>query len=262
MANLKTQSVPSVERALAILEMLAESGKGLTLSQLVQRLGLPKSSTHCLLLTLERRGYLYHGDHTGRYMFGLKLFSLANMALVGIKLREQARPFLTALMERTRLTVHMAILERNEAVLVEKVEPPGILKLATWIGKRMDAHCTSLGKALIAHLPTPELDRLIREHGLPRHNEKTIASSRRLKEDLAQVRKLGYAVDNEEDEIGLRCVGCPIFDHAGGVIAAISVSGTLSQIAPEGTTLIAQDVRRTALAISRELGFREERAGA
>ena len=88
----------------------------------------------------------------------------------------------------TGLTVHMAILEQNEAVLIDKVEPIGHHKLATWLGKRMDVHCTSLGKALIAFLPEAEVDRVIEERGLPRHNDNTIVSPRRLREELARVR--------------------------------------------------------------------------
>ncbi|MDW8256437.1 MAG: IclR family transcriptional regulator, partial [Acidobacteriota bacterium] len=229
MAAVKTQSVPAVERALTLLEVLAESKRGYTLSELARLLRLPRSSTHCLLLTLERRGYLHRNEQTGRYMFGLKLLGLANKALSRIELRERAAPYLQALMQQTGLTVHLAILDRGEAVLVEKVEPPGLLRLATWIGKRMDIHCTGVGKALLAYLPEEEIERLIRERGLPRHNENTIASPKRLREELARIRAQGYSLDDEEDEVGLRCLGAPIFDHTGRVVASISVAGTIAQ---------------------------------
>jgi DNA-binding IclR family transcriptional regulator len=213
---LKTESVPALERALAMLELLAKSKNGLTLRELTRQLRIPKSSTHCLLVTLERHGYLHRNARTNRYMFGLKLFGLAKLALERIELREQARPMLQALMERTRLTVHMAILEQNEVVLIERIEPPGLIKLATWIGRRVEAHCTGVGKALIACLPERELNRLIKEHGLPRRNANTIASARKLKEDLAETRQRGYSLDCEEDEIGLSCLGAPIIDPTGG----------------------------------------------
>lgn len=254
MAADKTQSAPAVERALSILELLAKSKTGLTLPELRRRLSLPKSSTHCLLVTLQRAGYVHRNEKTGRYMFGLKLFGIANMALSGIELRDQARPFLHSLMERTRLTVHLAILEQNECVLIDRYEPPGLLRLATWIGRRMDVHCTGVGKALIAYLPEEELNTLIREHGLPRHNSRTISSARRLKEDLAQVRRLGYSLDNEEDEVGLSCIGAPIRDHAGQVIAAISVAGPTAQITSNPHSL-GEKVKQTAGAISHQLGF-------
>ncbi|MCS6817435.1 MAG: IclR family transcriptional regulator [Blastocatellia bacterium] len=260
MAAVKTQSVPAVERALTLLEVLAESKRGYTLSELARLLRLPRSSTHCLLLTLERRGYLHRNEQTGRYMFGLKLLGLANKALSRIELRERAAPYLQALMQQTGLTVHLAILDRGEAVLVEKVEPPGLLRLATWIGKRMDIHCTGVGKALLAYLPEEEIERLIRERGLPRHNENTIASPKRLREELARIRAQGYSLDDEEDEVGLRCLGAPIFDHTGRVVASISVAGTIAQITRENMVALAEAVKRTAATISQQLGFAPERS--
>lgn len=254
MSATKTKSVPALERALTLLETLASSATGLTMAEITRHLGLPRSSAHYLLLTLERRGYLHRNAQTGRYLFALKLFSLANMALSGLRVREQATPFLQALTEKTRLTVHMAILEQNEVVLIQKVEPPGLFRLATWMGKRMPIHCTGVGKALIAYLPEIELDRLLKP-GLLRYNENTITTVRKLKEEFERIRRLGYAVDDEEETIGLRCIGAPILDPTGQVVAAISVAGTTSQISAENLSSFAGKVKETALAISEELGF-------
>lgn len=248
---MKTPSVPALERGLAILELLATSRVGLALPEIAGELRLPKSSVHCLLITLERHRYLHRNESTGRYMFGSKLFSLGNMSLRGLEVRQVAAPHMRSLMARAGLTVHLAVLERYEAVLVEKVEPPGVFKLATWLGKRMDLHCTSLGKALIAHLPEEELARLVRETGLPRHNDNSIRSLRKLKEDLARSRQLGYCIDDEEDEIGHRCIGAPIFDEAGQVAAAISVSGTISQVQEENLMALAKEVKQAAEAVTR-----------
>jgi DNA-binding IclR family transcriptional regulator len=247
--GIKTPSVPAVDKALSALELLAQSRCGLTLGELTRRMALPKSSVHCLLLTLERRGYL-HRNAKSRYLFGLKLFGLANMALSGIVLREKALPFLKALMARTRLTVHLALLEQGEAVLIEKVGPPNVFKLATWLGKRMDVHCTGVGKALMAHLPESEVEALVRDHGLPRHNENTICSLRRLRDELERVRTAGYALDDEEDELGARCVGAPIFDAEGKAIAAISASGPTGQLTSENVVAIAGQVKECAATIT------------
>jgi len=252
--NHGTKSVPALERALAILESLAHSKTGLTLAEVTRHLGLARSSAHYLLLTLERNGYLQRNRQTGRYMFGLKLFSLANMALSGLSVRGQAIPFLSALREKTRLTVNMAILEQNEVVVIEKVEPPSIFRLATWVGMRLPIHCTSLGKALLAHLPEAELDRLLKP-GLLRYNENTIVSSKKLKENLAQVRRLGYAIDDEEATIGLRGIGAPIVDPADQPIASISVAGTTAEITRENLSMLAENVKQTAVAISQQVGF-------
>lgn len=254
MPAIKTQSVPSLEKALSILELLVGFKAGLTLPEIVQKTGMPKSSIHCLLVTLERRGYLHRNDRTGRYKFGLQLFSLANMALSGLKLRDEAAPFLRGLVEKTHLTAHMVILEHREAVLISKYEPSGIFRLATWIGKRMDLHCTGLGKALMAYLPKEEVNEIIEEHGLPRHNDNTLCSRRRLKEELARTVERGFAVDNEEDEIGLRCIGAPVFGVDNRVLASISVAGTTAQITLENLRKLAEEVKQTAVAISRSLG--------
>jgi DNA-binding IclR family transcriptional regulator len=251
---LATQSVPALHKTISILEMLASSRAGLSLPEIVKKSGFPKSSIHCILVTLQRENYLYRNEATGRYMFGMKLFSLANMALSGLQLREQAAPFLYALMQQTKLTTHMAILEQSEAVLIMKIDAPGVCRLATWIGKRMEVHCTGLGKALIANLPEQRLNDLLKDRGLPRHNENTIASVKRLKDDLAQAVKRGYAIDDEEDEIGLRCIGVPVFDHTDSVSAAISIAGTTSQITGENVNDLAQKVKEGAASISHILG--------
>ena len=152
------------------------------------------------------------------------------MALGGISLRGHAAPILQKLMQDTGLTVHLAVLEEGEVILIDRIEPQGTPKLATWVGKRMGLHCTALGKALIAYLPTDELDELIQKQGLIRYNENTIASKRILKKACEEIQRLGYAVDDEEEEIGIRCIGAPVHNGAGEVIAAISISGTKGQL--------------------------------
>ena len=257
---MKTPSVPAVERALAILELLASSRGGMTLPEVAAELRLPKSSVHCLLVTLERGRYLYRNDRTSRYTFGSRLFSLANLSLSGLQIRQCAAPHMRTLTEHTSLTTHLAILERNEAVLVEKVEPPGVYKMATWLGKRMDLHCTSLGKALISHLPEDELARVFRETGLPRHNDNSIVSLRKLKEELARSRRLGYYVDDEEDEVGYRCIGAPVFDASGQPAGAVSISGTTMEVREDNWKSLAKEVVRTAEAITRSLAQRRANA--
>ncbi len=257
---MKTPCAPALERGLVILELLANSHAGLTLPEIARELGLPKSSVHCLLVTLERHRYLLRNGRTSRYVFGSKLFSIGNLSLSGLEVRQVAAPHLHALTGRTGLTTHLAVLERNEAVLVEKVEPPGLSKLATWLGKRMDLHCTSLGKALISQLAEDELVRLVRETGLPRHNDNSIVSLRKLREELARTRQLGYSIDDEEDEVGHRCLGAPIFDEAGQVASAVSISGTVGQVREDNSRMLAKDVVRTAQAITRSFVERNSNA--
>jgi DNA-binding IclR family transcriptional regulator len=152
------------------------------------------------------------------------------------------------------MTVHMAILDRDEVVVVGKVEPPGGHRVATWVGKRVDPHCTSLGKCLIAYLSEDELARLIGQRGLLRHNENTIVAPVRLKEELTKIRTMGYAMDDEEEEIGVRCIGAPVWDWDGRVIAAVSVAGPTTRINEDTCDALVGEVRQTALAISQQLG--------
>jgi DNA-binding IclR family transcriptional regulator len=251
----KTRSVPAVERALMLLELLGNSKNGLTLSRLVEASSLPKSSLHCLLLTLERAGYLQRSVASGRYMFGLKLLDLASNSLVGLNIREQAAPFLMELMQRIQLTVHMGVLDQSAAILIAKYDPPTSLRLATWNGKRMDVHCTALGKALGAYMPDEDLEALYRTHGFPRHNKNTVTSLRKLREDFVGIRKRMYAVDDEEDEIGLSCVGAPIFDSMGRVAAAVSAAGTTRQITGDKLPKLAEQLKQCALSISYSWGY-------
>ena len=172
----KTPTVPALERGLAVLELVAKSRNGLTFSQVSRHFDFPKSSIHCLMITLERLGYLQRLESSGRFVAGLNLVRIASAASHGITLRQKAGPLLTDLAQRTGLTVHMAVLENSEALLIAKVEPSGTRPVATWVGKRIDYHCTSLGKALIAWLPDDEIRSLVREHHMLRHNENTMST--------------------------------------------------------------------------------------
>ncbi len=250
-----SSSVPSVERVLTLFEFLANAQRGFSLSEISQRLSLPKSSVHLLLATLERRRYLQKNPDTGRYRFGVKVLTLNCNLIDRWELREEARPFLEPLVKETNLTAHMAVLEQSEAIIIEKLEPPGFVKIASWIGRRVEVNCTALGKVLVAFLPANEFDRQIKPKAFIKHNHKTITSLSRLKEDLARVRAQCYAIDDEEEELGCRCIGAPIFDSYKRVLASISVSGTTSQIPIEAIPSLAGKVKLTAYSISAHLGY-------
>jgi DNA-binding IclR family transcriptional regulator len=246
---LKTPSPPAIDRALAVLELISQANRGLTLPEIADRLDLPKSSTHTILLALERREFLRRNSRTRRYLFGPKLFSLANRALGGLSLREFSATPLKELMTRTGLSVHMAIIEEDQAVIVDQYAPPSVV-LHTWVGKRMELHCTALGKVLLAWLPEVEVTRILGEHRLGKHNENTKSSPRRILVELQETRRRGYAIDDEEAEIGTRCLGAPVFDPAGNVTSAISVSGTTGQLHFVNAASIATQLRETATRIS------------
>ncbi|MGI8989919.1 MAG: IclR family transcriptional regulator [Bryobacteraceae bacterium] len=255
----KKSSVPALQRGLAVIELLARSRGGLTLSQVTRYLELPKSSVFCLLHTLDDSGFVYRDGDSGKYRLSLRVCGLADLALNGIGLREQARPYLRRLADSSGMTVHLAVLEKGTCILIEKISPPGVSLVATWVGKHMSFHCTALGKALAAYLPEEELDSLIREHGLQRHNDFTIHSAKRLKKELASVRERGYAIDDEEEEIGVRCAGVPILDAAGQAVAAVSVVASVTELHAGNMDRIARHLMAVAGDISEQVKAAQSR---
>ncbi|MBI1358426.1 MAG: helix-turn-helix domain-containing protein [Acidobacteria bacterium] len=246
----KTRSIPSLDKALAVLEMLADARDGMTLPAIAEALEAPKSSVHCILLTLERRGYLVRAEGSRKYSISLQLVSLAGRALRGLAFQEQATPHLYWLSRATNCASHLAVLDQSEAVLIAKVEPPGSFRLATWVGRRMELHCTALGKVLMAALPDEELDMLLNQRSLSRHNQHTITSPRRLREEVDLVRSQGYSEDDEEDEIGLRCFAAPVVDASGATSAAISISGTTVHVNNDSREQFVAKLKEAAARIS------------
>src|SRR3954462_3469721 len=199
----------SVERALGMLEAVAQEPEGLSNAEISRKLEIPKSSASYILRVLEKHGYLHRNTETAKYRVGLKILSLSRGALSGIDVREVALPIMRHLMEKTSLTCHLAILDGPVAVYIEKVEPQGFIRMDTWVGRRMSVHATSVGKALVAHIPQDRLQTIISERPLEKRTPKTITSLPRFLRELEKIRAQGYAVDDEENNLGARCVGAP-----------------------------------------------------
>jgi len=248
----------AVERALNILETAARRRDGFTNSEISRKLNIPKSSASYILRTLERRGYLRREMETGRYRLGLKILSLGGDAQANLDIADVALPFMRALVERLHLTIHLAVLDQGEAVYIEKVEAPGFFRVNTWVGRRMFLHSTSVGKCLLAWLPKHEVESLVKQQGLKKRTPKTITTLTKLFADLDHVKQEGYAVDDEENSLGARCLGAPVFDAAGSVAAALGASGTLTQVDGANMTRIVEALKDTARRISRQL----QRSGA
>lgn len=243
----------AVERALNILEAAAQRRDGFTNSEISRKLGIPKSSASYILRTLERRGYLRREPETGRYRLGLKILSLRGDAQANLDIADLALPFMRALVEKIHMTVHLAVLDQGEAVYIEKVEAGGFFKVNTWVGRRMFLHSTSVGKCLLAWLPKHEVEGLVKRQGLKKRTPKTITTITGLLEDLEHTKSEGYAVDDEENSLGARCLGAPVFDVAGNVVAALGASGTLTQMDEPSMPRIAEALKETARRISRQL---------
>ena len=253
MATQRTYLVPSTMRAMRVLEFLAHSKRGASVSNISRSLALPKSSTFMLLKTLEQEGYLQRSAWSGKFYFGVRLVRLCRSALANLDLREVARPWLTNLMRQTGITVHLAVLEGSEAVIIDRISPPGSTAGADWVSRRLDFNCTGVGKALAAYLPEEQFERLITAQRFARHNDNTIVTVPGLKKELYKVREQGYALDDEEDEIGVRCVGVPILDSNQQAFAAISLAGTTQLIPLERVVSLANSLKQTASEISLQI---------
>lgn len=250
--------IQTIERVAAILEMVGQSPQGVSIKDLAGGLGLPKGTVHRILSSLSYFGYIRQDPESKVYFLGLKLMELGAMLANQLDLRKVAAPILRDLAEKTRQTAHMVVLDRYEAVYIEKIENlnSGGLKMASRIGSRNPLHSSAVGKVILSYFSPEELDEFLREKGLPRRTANTITDPAFFREHLRQVKSQGYAVDDEENEQGIRCLGAPIFDGRGRPIAAISVSGPAFQMTKKHLLeTVRKEVVAAAAEISRRLGY-------
>jgi IclR family transcriptional regulator, KDG regulon repressor len=249
--------VQTIERADQLLGILGKAGQGLSLGELAEAVGLPKGTTHRLLSSLTYFNYVQQDAVSRRYRLGFKLVTLGNCLLDQIDLHKVAHPHLLELAQCTQETAHLVILDNDQALYIDKIQLSSEgLHMASRLGFRAPLHCTAVGKVLLSHRPEAEIDRIIAQQGLPRYTAHTLLDSESFKAHLGKVRAEGYALDNEEHTIGVRCVAAPVRDMAGGVVAAISVSAPAVRV----TLQVAEErvkpkVVETAAKISQALGY-------
>jgi len=251
--------VQVLDRALAILDLLSFEGPDLSLGEVSDKLELHKSTVHRLIMVLERHKLIERNSLNGRYRLGLKLFELGTRAVSRLDLRERARPVLERLVLETSETVHLGILDDTEVLYLDKVEPARSVRMSSSVGRRNPAYCTAMGKSILAYLTEAQVEAIVRKHGLKAMTANTITSLLELKAELAGIRERGYAVDNEEIEEGVRCVGCVVRDFSGGPVAAISVSAPAFRISREKAKNLSRPVIAAANTLSAELGYKQEK---
>jgi IclR family acetate operon transcriptional repressor len=258
MSTLNESPSVAVERAIDILEAIAQRESGMTNSEISRRLAIPKSSASYILRTLELRGYLRRERGTGRYRLGLKVLSLGRGAQTSMGIRDVALPILRRLVERTGLTAHLAVLDNGEAVYLDKAESSGFIRIDTWIGRRLDVHSTAVGKALAAFLPDPEVEAIVHQRGLKRRTPKTITAPAKFLHELSKVRDRGYAIDDEENNVGARCVAAPVLDNFAKAVAAVGVGGTTGQMDRPALAKAGKEVKEAAREIAEQIGYRND----
>jgi DNA-binding IclR family transcriptional regulator len=245
----------SLRKALSVVDALTEPtsrGEGMTLIQLSSTLEMNKSTLLRLLEPL-RDSQLVEQGVDGRYRIGVHAVTLGGAYLSGLDLREQAKPILERLATETGETVHMLMYTNGEVTYIEKIAGPSSIQMASRVGDRAPAYCTASGKVFLAYLPQTEFNTVVAA-GMPSRTENTITSPLRLLDELEKIRKVGYAIDDIENEPDIRCVSTPVFDHNGKIVAAVSMSGHASRIHGSAITQAAAIVRRGADEISARLG--------
>jgi IclR family acetate operon transcriptional repressor len=251
----QASTLRSVDRAIAVLKAFSEEEPELGVTELSQRLRLPKSTVYRLLTSLQQEGVVDQDPKTEKYRLGIELVRLAGLVLKRIDVRQVARPYLRSLAEASEETVSLSMLTSDSKVInIDRIPSPRMVRNVGWIGREMLPHCISSGKALLAYLPQQRLERILAK-GLPHFTEKTITDSIRLQEELKRVRQQGYAVAQEELEVGLSAVAAPIWNHEGEVVAAVSVSGPSFRLSSEKIPELAELTRRTANEMSHQLGY-------
>lgn len=254
-ASQSTQ-IRSVAKALNIIELLAKTKKEMALSEIARSLKLAKSTAHGLISTLREFGYVEQSTFTGKYKLGLRLFEIGSTVANGWDVRTVAAPHIQSLVDELGETVHLVVLDKGEVLYIDKRESRQSLRIVSQVGMRLPAHCTGVGKVLMAFLPPSEAKRIITAKGLASFTKNTITDPHKLEEELAAVRERGYAVDNQEIMDSLRCVAAPVRDHTGEVIAATSISGPISRLAGEKFDQMVEMLIRRAGDISAGLGYR------
>jgi DNA-binding IclR family transcriptional regulator len=246
--------IQALERAAAILGAFSADEPELRLSDLAERLGLHKATTHRFLVNLEHLGFVERAPLSSKYRLGWRLFELGGLVSQRLDLWDEALPFLEGLVRNTGETGHLAVLEGGQAVYIERVETRRALRLPSAVRRGYPAHATNLGKVLLAYASADVVDEILLTRELGVFTPNTITNVDQLRVELASIRERGYSVDNEEFDEGLRCIGAPVRDSSGRVVAAIGIGGPVTRITPARIEELARVVIAAAHGLSLRLG--------
>ncbi|WP_298428093.1 IclR family transcriptional regulator C-terminal domain-containing protein [Rhodoblastus sp.] len=250
-----SDQVQSLARALSLLNRIAESpDDGATLTDLAQQVGLPPSTAHRLLLTLEQERYVRFSHDRRIWTVGVQAFVSGCAFIKTRNLAALARPHMRRLMEESGETVNLAIEDQDEAVYLAQVECRQMMRVFARPGTRVLLHCSAVGKAIFSQASDKAVAKALHRHGMPRLTPKTITTPAALRAELQKIRIQGYALDDEEHAVGLRCIAAPIRDETGDIIASVSISGPMARIEEDRIPILGRMVMDAARAISSEMG--------
>jgi len=244
----------TLDRAFAVLDLLASSSTSLAVAELVDALQLHKSTAHRLLKVLERHRMVERAQN-GKYRLGLRLCNLGSRAIEQYDLRDRAHPHLRTLVSAVEETAHLCILEKMHMIYIDKQEPEQRIRMISRVGASSPIHCTAVGKAILATMPRARVEEMLPQLDTRRFTRRTITSRDALLEELERTRRRGYAVDDEEREEGVRCAGVAILSARGEAIAALSISGPSSRVTMQEIPRIACKLMTCAKGIQRDLSY-------
>jgi DNA-binding IclR family transcriptional regulator len=247
------EGLKTLFKVMRILGMFSRTSRSLSLAEISQRSGYPKSTTHRLLSSMREAGLLDQDRNRDTYRLGLRLYELGNTVLANMDLLREARPYIEALGRLTDQVVHLAVFDGNHAVVIGKSESQQDANSGAFL-ESAPAHCTSVGKAILSFLPEAALETFLAA-GLQRFTDTTVTDPAALREELELTKSRGYSIDQAEHQPGLHCVGAPIRDLSGRVFAAVSVSGPAWKMPLSDVGRVAKIVIHHADAISRALGY-------
>lgn len=246
--------VRALERALNLLNVFTLEQPELTLSDLATATKLAPSTTLRLLTILAEFGYVERSEETDRFRIGVGMFERGSIYIQTTSIEREAQKPLADLARTCNQTASLGVLERGEIVHIAVFPPDRPIRYYAPVGQREMAHCTGLGKVLLSGLSAEQVEEVVARRGLPSRTDRTITTISALRSELERVREQGYAMDDEESVVGLRCIAAPIHDAHGRVVAAISASGPAAEFVPATLPGLLREIKGTATAISSRLG--------
>ncbi len=253
-ADVRDGGVQSVDRALTLIETLAEDDEGYRLTDLAVRTGLSTSTVHRLLTTLEKRRFVQFDRNGAIWHIGARSFTVGSTFARRRNFLTHAMPYLRRLRDQTRETANLAVVDDGSIIVLTRIESREIMRSLTKVGGRVAMVASGVGKAVLATYSDEDVNAIIKQQGMPRLTEKSIVRPGELFKALQTIRQQGYAIDDEEARMGLRCVAAVVYDDCGEPLAAISVSGMASRISDERLPMIGATVRDVAAELTMVLG--------
>ena len=249
--------VQSVDRALRIIELLKEHPSGQGVTEVANFLQVAKSTAHRLLQSLERHGYVQKVDRDSTYRLGLKFIEMNYFVVKHLNIVEIAKPLIEKLSKETGEIVHLVMLDNQQVVYIDKVDNLSTIRIYSQVGRRAPLYCTAVGKCILAYKNEEEVLGYINQVDFKRFTEHTFATGEELVKELHAIKTRGYSYDNEEHELGIRCVAAPIFDYKGEVQYAVSVTGLLDRMTDEILKDTIPKLLETVEEISIKMGFQK-----